>query len=374
MVLLVIALVVGWIVAALASVLVYRLMVERGRFLLRLERLEQRFTEVGLEADAPGEHDHGLPVGAPAPDFELPDLAGTQHALSEWHDLPVLLIFFDPQCHFSTAMVPELSKVLRDHRPERMVPLVITTGDVDTNRRMLTDAGIDCPVLCQEGAEVASMFHARVTPSAHLINEDRVIAASLALGADGVLAALRGPLPGNAGDVPESSSAGSQPVSNRLRSVADSKLIRRGLAAGMPAPAFSLPRVQGGELALAEFEGRRVLLVFSDPACGPCNALASKLERLHRRTQDVQIVMVSRGTLEDNLAKVAQHDLTFPIALQRHWEVSRAYGMFATPIAYLIDERGTLESGVAVGTDPILELVTDRQGRMGRRKEAAAQR
>jgi peroxiredoxin len=374
MILLVIALVVGWMLAALASVLVYRLMVERGQFLLRIERLEQRFAEVGPETGPPGLQDHGLPVGAPAPDFELSDLAGTQHALSEWRDTPLLLIFFDPQCHFSAAMVPELSRALREQRADRVVPLVVTTGDVDANRRMLTEAGIDCQVLRQEGAEVASLFRSRVTPSAHLIDEHRVIAAPLALGAEEVLALLREPLGRSANGVAPSASAGAPSVSNRLRSVAESKLTRSGLTVGMPAPAFSLPRVGGGELSLAAYEGRRVLLVFSDPACVPCDALAPKLERLHRRRDDMHIVMVSRGTLEDNLAKAAQHNLTFPIALQRHWEVSRAYGMFATPIAYLIDEHGILESEVAVGADPILELAAGRQARTAQRKEATAHR
>jgi len=66
--------------------------------------------------------------------------------------------------------------------------------------------------------------------------------------------------------------------------------------------------------------------------------------------------MVSRGSVEDNLTKIAELGLTFPIAMQRHWEVSRAYAMFATPIAYLIDEAGILSSGVAAGPEPILRL------------------
>jgi hypothetical protein len=42
--------------------------------------------------------------------------------------------------------------------------------------------------------------------------------------------------------------------------------------------------------------------------------------------------------------------------VQKQWEVSLKYGMFATPIAYLIDERGVLLSDVAVGVEPILAL------------------
>jgi hypothetical protein len=67
--------------------------------------------------------------------------------------------------------------------------------------------------------------------------------------------------------------------------------------------------------------------------------------------------MVSKGDEEANRAKAAQHGLTFPIVLQRQWEISREYGKFATPIAYLIDAEGIISKEVAVGVDPILALL-----------------
>jgi peroxiredoxin len=101
-----------------------------------------------------------------------------------------------------------------------------------------------------------------------------------------------------------------------------------------------------------------VLLVFSDPACGPCNLLVPDLERLHRSAPDLQILMVSRGDPEANREKAREHGLTFPVVLQRQWEISRAYGMFATPIAFLIDERGIIAADVASGSDAILALAS----------------
>jgi hypothetical protein len=67
--------------------------------------------------------------------------------------------------------------------------------------------------------------------------------------------------------------------------------------------------------------------------------------------------MVSRGDEEANRAKAAEHGLTFPIGLQRQWEISRDYGMFATPVAYWIDESGLIASEVVTGVDPILALL-----------------
>lgn len=46
------------------------------------------------------------------------------------------------------------------------------------------------------------------------------------------------------------------------------------------------------------------------------------------------------------------------MALQRRWEVSRKYGIFATPVAFLIDEEGVIADDVAKGTEEILALAT----------------
>jgi len=102
-----------------------------------------------------------------------------------------------------------------------------------------------------------------------------------------------------------------------------------------------------------------VLLVFSDPHCGPCNALAPELERLHREHPDLAVLMISRGEPEENRIKAREHRLTFPIILQQHWEVSRRYAMFAMPIAYLIDEAGVIANDVVAGRDSILKLMLE---------------
>ena len=57
--------------------------------------------------------------------------------------------------------------------------------------------------------------------------------------------------------------------------------------------------------------------------------------------------------------------LTFPVVLQQHLEISRRYTMFATSIAYLIDEAGIITHDVAVGEDAIRKLLTHGEGSSG---------
>jgi hypothetical protein len=56
------------------------------------------------------------------------------------------------------------------------------------------------------------------------------------------------------------------------------------------------------------------------------------------------------------------------VALQQQWEISRLYAMFATPVAYLIDEAGVIVTDVAVGTDAILGLLEGQKGQRDRKR------
>jgi hypothetical protein len=80
--------------------------------------------------------------------------------------------------------------------------------------------------------------------------------------------------------------------------------------------------------------------------------------------------MVSRGDAETNRAKTSEYGLTFPVAMQRKWEISKKYGIFATPVGYLIDEQGIIEADVAIGGGAILALAMGEEGIMREQMQA----
>jgi methylamine dehydrogenase accessory protein MauD len=348
-----------WLLLALGFWLIYQLLRQNGRILLRLEALEEQVAQLGAASAA--QAPQGLDAGATAPEFELPDLGGKPVGLARWRGRRVLLIFFNPRCGFCEQMAAGLAALDADGGEGRPVPVLITTGDVEENRRFMEEHGIRCPVLVQRGEEVSSRYQAAGTPMGYLLDEDGVIATPLTVGAENLLALAAvqvSPAPAAAEATP---SAGEPDGDGRKgkanRGLHTSRLRRDGLKAGTPAPPFRLPRLDGGELSLEEFRGRRLLLVFSDPECGPCAELAPALEQFHRGPAGVPVLMISRRDPEANRRKVAELGLTFPVALQRHWEISLLYGMFATPIAYLIDEQGVLTTDVVVGVQPIQALL-----------------
>lgn len=343
-----------WLLLALGTWLGYQFIRQNGRILLRLEAIERA---LAVRAGAQNREQRGLPVGTPAPDFELPDLDGRRHQLSAFHGQDLLLIFFNPKCGFCTKMAAELAALPTEKKPGRAVPIVITTGDIEANRELVAKHGIQCTVLLQEQMEVASKYGAQGTPMGYRIDAEGRIASELAVGAEPLLALAEHP-PRREPDQRSGKRKGHK-GKDPDPSLARSRLNRSGLKSGATAPEFTLPRIDGGELSLRDLRGARVLLVFSDPNCGPCDDLAPRLEELHRQRPDLQVVVISRRDVEATRAKASKLGLSFPIAMQQIWEVSLKYGMFATPIGYLIDEEGILLSDVAVGIEPILALTAE---------------
>jgi peroxiredoxin len=373
-----IALTLCFVALAAGSWLGWQLLRQNGRMLLRLDELEKRLNELEFGgADEPA----GLPLDSIAPEFELPNLAGEHKTLAQHRGQTVLLIFFNPACGFCRELLPKLVVVDSEREeavhhgkdpasngePHSQQPswphlLIISTGDLEANRKMFNQHKVTCPVLLQKDMEVATAYKANGTPTGYLINSEGKIASELAVGGEALLALLtdQSKINNQKSKVDQSAPTGNgEERATRFgnRSLARSKIKRDGLKAGTPAPDFRLPRLDGGELSLGDLRGRQVLLVFSSPHCAPCNTLAPKLQKFHRQHPEISVVMVSRGEPDENRAKVKEHRLTFPVVLQQQWEISRLYAMFATPVAYLINESGVIVQDVAVGVEPILALM-----------------
>jgi methylamine dehydrogenase accessory protein MauD len=124
----------------------------------------------------------GLPLGTPAPEFELPDLDGRKHSFVSVREpgKPVLLVFSSPYCKPCQTLLPNLGRWEREHA-ESLKIILISRGAVEENRTKVKDTGIS-RVLLQRGFEVASAYDCNATPSAVLIDAEGVIRSELAVG------------------------------------------------------------------------------------------------------------------------------------------------------------------------------------------------
>jgi peroxiredoxin len=328
----------------------YHVVTQNGRLMLRLELLERRLAEQGILSEGINPGKLGMPPGAVLNDFALPLLEGGTMTLSQWRGRKVALIFLSPRCQHSEKLLPDLAAVLSEGAEADPAPVLISTGSVEENRRFFAAHRLACPILLQEESELAALYLAMATPMAYLVDEQGATLGHAAVGPTAILSLLR-----DQSRSPGATSNGHSRV-GPAGSMASSRINRDGLKAGTPAPEFMLPALDGSEIALSSFRGRPVLLVFSDPNCRPCNELLPKLEQIHRKSKDLQVLVIGRGDPEANRDKAKKLGLTFPMVLQRSWEISRAYGMFSTPIGYLVDEDGVLVEDVAIGGNRILAL------------------
>jgi methylamine dehydrogenase accessory protein MauD len=121
------------------------------------------------------------------------------------------------------------------------------------------------------------------------------------------------------------------------------RLGRNGLKPGRKAPDFTLPSVEGTEVALHDFAGRKVLLVFTQSGCQPCHRIVPELNRLQRKGA-VQVLVVHNGDPKDIHQSAGEVQAGFLVLVQERWRLSRRYEVFATPFAFLIDAQGMIVS------------------------------
>jgi peroxiredoxin len=135
---------------------------------------------------------------------------------------------------------------------------------------------------------------------------------------------------------------------------------RVGLAEGSPAPGFRLEGLHGETMTLDALRapGKPVMLIFSDPNCGPCNALLPDLGKWQRdHAGKLTIALISRGTAEANKSKAAEHGLAH-VLLQQDREVAKSYEANGTPSAVLVRPDATIGSPLAGGAEAIRGLVS----------------
>lgn len=346
----------GFIVIGLAALL-YQLVKQQGRLLMRLDQVERHLGLLSEEAVERGtvalqaRQPSGLPVGTILPNFELPDLEGRTVSLEDFRGKRVLLINWNARCGFCGLIASDLAQAEAALGHANVQMLFVSQGTTEAERKLAEEHGLKSLILLAKGSKGLEAFESQGTPSAYLLDEEGKVAKPLAVGAEQVPSLLHEVLPEKTSK--KTRLPGERPLS-------ESRIERNGLKPGTPAPNFTLPEVRGGTVSLDQYRGRKVLLVFSDPHCGPCDQLAPHLARLHEehRNNGLDLLMVGRGGTEENREKAERFGLSFPVVLQQKWEVSKQYGIFATPAGFLINENGVTETGVAKGLDQILNLAS----------------
>ncbi len=335
------------------SWLLWQLLQQQGRLLLRLETVEAKEAGVPLVPQPADAAPAGLEVGTPAPAFSLADMQGETISLADLltHGKPVVLLFADPGCGPCAALFPEVGSFQRDNA-EKLTLAVISRGSEEANQGKVSVHGIT-RVLLQKDREVAEGYQASGTPGTPsipstpgllLIRPNGTIGSRLALGETEVLRglnALRSMVP----------IASDQQNDSGIQEIPGSPVP----AIGEPAPDFSLPDLEGNLVTLSDFQGNSTLVLFWRPSCDFCQSMLADLQAWEARRPEgaPNLVVVSSESVADNRAM----GLGLPVVLDHTaMSVGCQFGATGTPMAIVVDEKGKIASALAAGAPAVLAL------------------
>jgi peroxiredoxin len=260
-----------------------------------------------------------------------------------------MLIFSDPGCGPCNALLPDIGKWQRDHA-SRLTVALVSRGTAEANRAKISEHGLS-HVLLQKDREVSNDYKAYGTPTAVVVKADGTIGSPVAGGAEAIRALISkttGTLTLNAAPLAARSGA------NGGNGVAAKPAPAPSSQVGNPAPAVSLPDLDGKTVNLSDFKGKKTLLVFWNPGCGFCRRMVDDLKAWEQKPPKnaPALLLISTGTVEAN----REFGLASPTLLDEGFETGRAFGASGTPSAVLVDASGKIATDVAVGAPGVLAL------------------
>lgn len=332
----------GLATVALLAAIVYflkQISEQQLQIIRRIEILEFTATDGTkmVEREEIAAPENILLIGAPAPDFKLPDLNGKTISLEHllMKAKPILLFFVGPSCSPCGALIPEI-EAWQTELENKLNFVFVSSGEAADNAQKF--GGKTFQILLQKNREVSELFGAKWTPSALLISADGSVA-SRAVAGDAAIRKLI--------DKFKSESEKNEIV---LIGEGDS-----GKNLGADLPEFSLADASGKMVNSQDLRGKKTLVTFWSLSCGFCTQMLEDLRQWDKtKGQDApDLLLLSSGDPEAN----REMNLQLTIVLDDERKVAGKLGMNGTPSAVLINENGKIVSEAAVGAEQIWTLL-----------------
>ncbi len=124
---------------------------------------------------------------------------------------------------------------------------------------------------------------------------------------------------------------------------------------GMPAPALSVPALDGTTIDLAAYRGKPVWLVFTGTYCPPCRDEYPLMSGFAVRYAEAGLAVIAVHVKEDAATVkpfVDALDVTFPVALDADGSRAKVWDAVALPVHYWIDASGVIRDAALGGLGP----------------------
>jgi peroxiredoxin Q/BCP len=147
------------------------------------------------------------------------------------------------------------------------------------------------------------------------------------------------------------------------------------IAVGGKAPNFRLPHDGGGEVSLADFKGRKLVIYFYPKADTPgCTVEAKDFSRLASAfgRAGASILGVSADPVLKQDKFKAKHDLTVMLGSDETHEMLNAYGVWAKKSLYGRTYMGILRNTYLIGPDGRIARIWEKVKVAGHAEEVLA--
>lgn len=330
------------VVVAIVSVsYILRLAKENALLNRRLELMEMLETGgTAIERDEAGDPTDSLPIGAPFPDFKLPDVSGKlvkfEHLLAD--PIPKLFLFVGPTCKPCKAMVDDFAKWRSEFQGKLRIVFVSKGSASENVERFGED--LSAGILLQKNMEFASELHIKWTPAAVLVGADGNIASHPAVG-DLAIRDLIGKLR-------------SEDVTKPRYHVKNSQ--KRGrVKIGESIPSFETKDLNGSAITRESFIGKPTLVFFLSSTCGYCGEVVDQIRKWEASPDrnGTNAVVFSDADEE----KHRNYGLSTPIVIDPGYKIAANLGIYGAPSGVIIDEDGIIASETAIGGPMIWSLI-----------------
>lgn len=337
------------ILGLLAAVIFYlrKISEQQNQIMRRIDVLElvsQDGKEV--ERENAGSLLDALPIGAFAPDFTLENVkngkeVSLEHLLMEGK--PILLFFVSPNCVPCGEILPEIVQWQND-LGGKFNFVFISSGEKKANLEKFGESFKY--VLIQKEREVAELFFAVWTPTALVINADGLVASRPAVGDTAIRELI---------EKIKSESDKEFFITSALNSFGVEKTPK----IGETIPEFSLKDISGKEFSSKNFRNRKTLVAFWSTTCPHCQEMLEELKNWDKTkgADAPELLVFSDGEPEAH----KDLELNSPILLDKGYEISEKLGMYGTPSAVLVNEKGKIVSETAIGAGNIWALIGKRK-------------
>jgi peroxiredoxin len=112
-----------------------------------------------------------------------------------------------------------------------------------------------------------------------------------------------------------------------------------------PAPAFDLADPDGGQIRLADYAGKPLIVNFWATWCPPCRAEMPSLQRAWEqvRGEGIELIAINVGESEGTIKRfLEQVPVDFPLPMDLESKVVQAWPVRGLPTTFVVDPRGRL--------------------------------